>query len=69
MEGRPTTGVTSVPFVWTQDVVGRPTTYVRSVTLCGPRIWRKGQLQVAYCFARYSDFTILSMRELPGYMR
>ena len=32
--------------VWAQDVVGRPTTGVTSVTLCGPRVWWEGQLQV-----------------------
>ena len=32
--------------VWAQDVVGRPTTGVTSVTLCGPRMWWEGQLQV-----------------------
>ena len=32
--------------VWAQDVVGRPTTGVTSVTLCGPRMLWEGQLQV-----------------------
>ena len=35
--------------VWAQDVVGRPTTGVTSVTLCGPRVWWKTNYRCNKC--------------------
>ena len=41
--------------VWAKDVVGRPTTGVTSVTLCGPRIWWKANYMCNKCNVEWTQ--------------